>query len=318
MKKKLITGQDEYGFTLYHVYFTGLRRPELENNFLLTYNGKKAPGLDYLIENNHKGKLFMDSGAYPASKKHTDLDIDDYIAYVNEVGHHFDGIAQLDYIPRIQDGSPEQQVEKSARLTWERFLYMWTRIKPELRKKLIYIIHAEDTEPLLRRALEWRDENGEGIQYIGLGLSTIDMAFRWAQLDTATRLFKEYDYRGQVHGFGLQVLELVQSCPYLTSSDSSSAIRDQMTGRVFIKNEVVKISDDTEPHHKSSLCENRRDLIEPMLRERAVEMGIDYELAKINPSERYLWGCKERDAEFNKHFNKHRKIGSGNLFRSRK
>ena len=39
----------------------------------------------------------MDSGAYPASKKHTDLDIDPYIDYVNEVGHHLDAIAQLDY-----------------------------------------------------------------------------------------------------------------------------------------------------------------------------------------------------------------------------
>ena len=50
-----------------------------------------------------KGKLFMDSGAYPASKKNTDLDIDNYIRYVNEVGHHLNAIAQLDYIPRIQE-----------------------------------------------------------------------------------------------------------------------------------------------------------------------------------------------------------------------
>ncbi len=312
---KLITGQAEHGFTLYHVYFQGLKRPDLDNNFLVTYNGKKAPGLDFLVENGHTGKLFMDSGAYPASKKHTDLDIDDYIAYVNEVGHHLDAIAQLDYIPRIQDGSPEEQVEKSARLTWERFLYMWPRIKPEFRKKLIYIIHAEDTEPLLRRALEWRDENGEGIQYIGLGLSTTDMAFRWAQIDTATRIFKEYDYRGQVHGFGLQVLELVQSCPHMTSSDSSSAIRDQMTGKVFIQGEQVKISDDTKPHHKSDFCQERKDLLEPKLRKRAEKMGIDYDLAKVNAGERYLWGIRERDAEFHEHFNKHKKIGSGNLFR---
>ena len=249
----MITGRDKYGFSLYHVYFTGTKRGELKTNFLVTYDGKKAPGLDFLVQNGHKGKLFMDSGAYPASKKNTDLDIDNYIRYVNEVGHHLNAIAQLDYIPRIQDGSPAEQVEKSARLTWERFMYMWPRVKPELRHKLIYIIHAEDTEPLLRRALEWRDENGQGIEYIGLGLSTTDMSFRWSQLDTATRLFKEYDYRGQVHGFGLQVLELVQSAQHLTSSDSSSAIRDQMTGKVYIGGQQVKISDDTKVHHKSEL-----------------------------------------------------------------
>ncbi len=315
---KLVTGQQKYGFSLYHVYFTGAKRPNLKTNFLVTYDGKKALGLDFLIKNNHQGKLFMDSGAYPASKKNKDLPIDPYIDYVNEVGHHLDAIAQLDYIPRIQDGSPAEQVEKSARLTWERFLYMWERVKPELRHKLIYIIHAEDTEPLLRRALEWRDKNGQGIGYIGLGLSTTDMAFRWAQLDTATRLFKEYNYQGQVHGFGLQVLELVQSCPYLTSCDSSSAIKDRMTGKVYIQGKQIKIADDTKAHHKSELSEEARNMLEPWLRARAEKMGIDYDLAKVDHAERYLWGCYERDLDFYENYNKHRPISSGNLFRGRK
>lgn len=310
-----MTGQDIYGFSLFHVYFNGLKRPNLKENFLVTYNGKNAPGLDYLVQNGHTGKRFMDSGAYPASKKNTDLDIDKYISYVNEVGDHLDAIAQLDYIPRIQDGTAEQQAEKSARLTWERFLYMWDRVRPELHKKLIYIIHAEDTQTLLTRALEWRDSKGEGIQYMGLGLSTTDMAFRWAQLDTATRLFKKYNYTGNCHGFGLQVLDCIQVCPYLTTCDSSSAIRDQMTGKVFIKGKMVKISDDTAAHHKSDLSSSHKDLLEPALRARAAEMGIDYDLAKVSPAERYLWGCKERSAYIEGGYKNHRPSQSGNLFR---
>lgn len=317
MKERIETGQDAFGFSLYHVYFNGLKRDSLTENFLVTYSGKKAPGLDYLIEHNHKGKLFMDSGAYPASKKNTDLDIEGYIDYVNEVGDKLDAIAQLDYIPRKQDGTPEQQAEKSARLTWERYLYMWDRIRPELRKKLIYIIHAEDTQKLLTRALEWRDSEGNGIEYIGLGLSTTDMAFRWAQLDTATRLFKKYNYKGQVHGFGIQVLKCIQSCPYLTSCDSSSAIRDQMTGKVFIKGSIVKIADDTKVHHKSDLSHNRKELLEPQLRARAKEMDIDYELAKVDAQERYLWGCRERSQYIEGGCRLHRPIGSSNLFRKR-
>lgn len=313
-----MTGQDIFGFSLYHVYFSGLKRDGLTENFLVTYNGKKAQGLDFLINHGHTGKRFMDSGAYPASKKNTDLDIDAYIAYVNEVGDHLDAIAQLDYIPRIQDGSPEQQAEKSARLTWDRYLYMWKRVRPELRKKLIYIIHAEDTETLLRRALEWRDEEGNGIQYMGLGLSTTDMAFRWSQLDTANRLFKEYNYTGNCHGFGLQVLDCIQTCPYLTSCDSSSAVRDQMTGKVFIRGNGVKISDDTKAHHKSELSSSHRDLLEPELRARAEEMGIDYDLAKVSPAERYLWGCRERSQYIESQYNKYKPSRSGNLFRRMK
>ena len=40
-----MTGQDIYGYTLFHVYFNGLKRENLKENFLLTYYGKKAPVL---------------------------------------------------------------------------------------------------------------------------------------------------------------------------------------------------------------------------------------------------------------------------------
>ena len=312
-----MTGQDIYGFSLYHVYFTGLKRESLKENFLLTYNGKKAPGLDWLVEHGHTGKRFMDSGADPASKKNTDLDIDAYISYVNEVGDYLDAIAQLDYIPRIQDGTPAQQTEKSSKLTWERYLYMWDRVRPELRHKLIYIIHAEDTEPLLRRALEWRDKEGNKIEYIGLGLSTTDMAFRWSQIDTANRLFKEYDYRGNVHGFGLQVLDVIQTGPYLTSADSSSAIRDQMQGSVYIDGKPVKIADDTKVHHKNVLTGSQKDLLIPYLRRRAELVGIDYELAKTDACERYLWSCRERTKHIEGAYNRHKVSVRGNLLSRR-
>ena len=192
---------------------------------------------------------------------------------------------------------------------------MWDRVRPELRKKLIYIIHAEDTETLLTRALEWRDREGNRIEYMGLGLSTTDMAFRWSQLDTATILFKKYNYTGNCHGFGLQVLDCIQSCPYLTSCDSSSAIRDQMTGKVFIKGDIVKISDDTAVHHKSDFSDEQRKLLEPKLRARAQEMGIDYDKAKIDAGERYIWGCRERSQYIEGGYKKYRPSTSGNLFR---
>ena len=257
----------------------------------------------------------MDSGAYPASKKNTDLDIDKYIDYVNEVGDYFYGIAQLDYIPRLSDGSFQERTEKSMKLTWERFLYMWERVRPELRKKLIYIIHEEDTETCLRRALEWRDERGEGIGYMGLGLSITDKNFRDNQLQTATKLFKEYGFKGNCHGFGVQVLSAIQMCPYLTTCDSSSAIRDQMTGKVFIKGDMVKISDDTAVHHKSELSDKQKNLLEPELRKRAEEMGIDYDLAKVDAGERYIWGCRERSAYIEGGYKDYHLSRRGNLLR---
>lgn len=312
---RVLTGQDIYGFKLYHVYFTGVKDFGLEDNFLLTYNGKKAPKLEELVAGGHKGSLFLDSGAYPASKKHQDLDVDDYIAFLNEWGDHFDALAQMDYIPRIQDGTKEQQVEKSSRLTWERFEYMWYKIRPELRPKLIYIIHEEDTETLLTRALQWRDTNGKGIEYMGLGLSTTDMAYRWTQLETATKVFKRFNYQGKVHGFGLQTLDVIQSCPYLTSSDSSSAIKDMATGGVYIEGRLVKVADDTAIHHRSALSKKRRKLIQEPLRERAERFGIDFEEAKTIPYKRYLWGCRERSYHIENNYYKHEVRPRGNLLK---
>lgn len=309
-----MTVQEEHGFTLYHVYFSGLKREGLETNFLLTYDGNKAPGLDKLLAGGHKGKLFMDSGAFPAAKKNTDLDIDKYIRYVNTVGDNFDAIAQLDYLPRVADGSVEERTKKSIKLTWERFQYMWERVRPELRDKLIYVLHgSEDIEEPMRRALSWRDSNGNKIRYLGVGLSNPDREQRARQLEIVNKLFKEYEYDGRFHGFGLQILDLVQLCPYLTSCDSSSAIRDQMQGNVFIEGQSIKVSDDTKVHHHSVLTMAQKELLEPKLRARAEELGIDFDLAKINAQERYIWGCKERDLYITSHYGKHHKRVKGNL-----
>ncbi len=309
-----MTGQQKYGFTLYHVYFNGLKRENLESNFLLTYDGKKAPGLDKLIESRHTGKLFMDSGAYPAYKKNTDLDIDRYIDYVNEVHEKFVGIAQLDYIPRESDGTPEQRQAYSTEETWRRFLYMWDRVPKECRHKLIYIVHEhEDIEPLLDRALAWRHADGQGIGYLGVGLSTPNKRQRLHQLEITNRMCKKHNFKGNLHAFGVQQLDLIQQSDYITSSDSSSAIRDQMRGYVFVEGKQIKISDDTSPHHKSNFTDSQNMVLQEKMKERAADFDIDYELAKTCPQERYLWGIRERDKYFNERYGIKKKLKRGSL-----
>lgn len=304
-----MTSQEKHGFTLYHVLFSGLKDKFGSSNFLLTYNGKKAPDLEKLVAARYSGeftgKLFMDSGAFPAFKKNTDLPIDPYIAYVNEVGQHFDGIAQLDYISRESDGTTAQRQEKSIRLTWERFLYMWERVKPEFRHKLIYIMHeAEHIEPLLERVLTWRDSRGQRVGYLGCGLASPNRLNRERHTETIERMCKKHGYTGKFHAFGVQQLDIIQQSNFITSSDSSSAVRDQMTGSISIEGKQVKIQDDTKEHHRSELTFYQRQAIEQHLKERADEMGIDYELAKTSAAERYLWGCRERDRYFQENYRK--------------
>lgn len=291
-----LTGEKYYeqcGFNLYHVLFQGLKRPNLKENFLFTYDGKKAPGLDYAIENGWTGKRFMDSGEYPAWKKGIHLDADAYIEYVNKVGDHLDAICCMDYIPRESDGPGYAKI--AAERTWRDYCDQRRRVRPELRDKFIYIIHEGESVPdLLPRALEYRDELGMPIRYLGAGLAVGETAVRLNQGAHFNDILMKYKYDGQLHGFGLQTKTVVEQVPVLTSCDSSSAVREQASGIVFIDGNKIKLAADTKMHHKGEFTDMQYKSIEPFLRQRAAEDGIDFDLARVNAGERYLWNCRER------------------------
>ena len=280
------------GYTLYHVVFNGIKRPGLTEDFLFTYDGKKAPTLDYAIENGWTGKRFMDSGEFPAHKKGIRLNQEDYIDYVNKMGDHLDAMCCMDYIPRESDGPEWMKI--SAEVTWRDYLYQRSKIRPEVRDKYIYIIHIEDTANLLPRALEYRDELGMPIRYLGAGLSLSDPTLRLSQGAKYNEIMTKYKYDGQCHGFGCQVKSVIERIPILTSCDSSSAVREQASGIAFIDGQKIKIAQDTQMHHKGEFTDAQFKQIEPFLRQRAEEMGIDYDLARVNAAERFLWNCRER------------------------
>lgn len=295
-----MVGRDKHGYELYHVWFCGCKKDNIKSNILVTYNDRKAPQLDLLIQKRAEGKffgkLFMDSGAYPASKKGTDIDIDRYIDYANRYGDHLEYIVQVDYINRPSDGTATQRAEKSIALTWERFLYTWERTRPELRSKLVYVTHeAEPIEEALRNAMLWRDPQGNKIERMAIGLATPDPQVRSNHARTLTKVALETGYEGKVHALGTTVADVINLSPFITSSDSSSAIRQQMTANVLVQGQMIKIGDDTAVHHKSKIPAAYRAIIDQKLRTRAEELGIDYDRARVSAEERYAWNIAEMD-----------------------
>lgn len=285
--------QERCGFVLYHVVFNGLKRPNLTEDFLFTYDGKKAPMLDYAIENGWSGRRFMDSGEFPAHKKGIRLNAEDYVAYVNKYGDNLDVMCCMDYIQRESDGPDYRKI--SAEITWRDYCYQRSLLRPEVRDKYIYIIHnGEDTRRYLPRALRYRDELGMPIRYLGAGISLSDEKLRLAQGAEYNEILTRYKYDGQVHGFGCQVKSVIEQIPILTSCDSSSAVREQASGILFIDGQKVKIAEDTQMHHKGEFTDAQFKQIEPFLKQEAEAMGIDYDLARVNASERFLWNCRER------------------------
>ena len=138
-------------------YFTGIPfNSELLRDSLLSYpnsclllsqlNQRKDiyRWIDYfktLPENHHK--LFIDSGAFSAWTLGKSIDINEYISFINEYKDFITIAASVDSIPGNPKSSQlasQEEVEKSASITWENFLYM--RSKMDDVDKLLYTYHA--------------------------------------------------------------------------------------------------------------------------------------------------------------------------------
>lgn len=122
--------------------------------------------------------LFIDSGAFSihtGNAKFPDKNIkdptfrdweDNYIAYLNSIDDDIDVFAQLDTIPGKfqQPKTPEDYVE-SAKKSWENYLYMRSKVKSP--NKCMPVFHFGEDFQVLRDMLEWRDEDGEKLGYVG-------------------------------------------------------------------------------------------------------------------------------------------------------
>lgn len=123
-----------------------------------------------MIQWKHEGFcrwLFIDSGAFSihTGKAHTTAD--EYIEYLNSIDDDYDVCAQLDTIPgKFGQPKSREDYEESARKSWDNYLYMRTKLKSP--DKLMPVFHFGEDMDVLRFMLEWRDENGNRLDYIGI------------------------------------------------------------------------------------------------------------------------------------------------------
>lgn len=113
----------------------------------------------------------VDSGAFSIhtgnAKKPVNEFVEDYISFLNEIDDYFDACAQVDTIPgKFQQPKTPQDYVESADKSWENFLYMRSKLKSP--DKLMPVFHYGESFDALKRMLEWRGENGEKLQYLGL------------------------------------------------------------------------------------------------------------------------------------------------------
>ena len=207
---------------------------KLHTDFLFNYiDGKRT--VEFL---NGKlkpmSKLFVDSGAFSAWTKGKEINVKEYINWLNERSDYLDLFGQIDSIPGSRDSGvvTTHDIEESARKTWENYLFMRKRVnKPE---GLLYTFHIGEPIRYLEQALKWKDEYGNYIPYIALGgmvgkSHNIRDAFLEQCFSTIYKLGRE-DIK--VHAFGMTDFDLLKKYP-ITSADSTSWIMVGAMGNVM-------------------------------------------------------------------------------------
>lgn len=190
-----------------------------------------------------KSKLFIDSGAFSAHTKGVEVNVDDYIEFLNNNEDAFTVYAQVDKIPGTY-GVPytREQLLEAPQKSWENYLYMAPKLKNK--DKLIPIFHQGEDFKWLKNMLEYTDEQGKHIPYIGI--STRNDA---PSKDKRLWLEAVFDiiYRSSnpnvcTHAFGMTSFPLLESFPF-TSADSTAWIMTSVNGSIFTPYGTILVSE---------------------------------------------------------------------------
>lgn len=228
-----------------------------KSNVLFNFGDGKKATERYMHAIKPK-KLFIDSGAFSAWTKGKTVDLDAYIDWINERADFIDLYGQIDVIPGdIRNGATSKQVAEAAEATWKNYLVMRPRmVNPD---GLLYTFHVGEPYDYLRQALEWRDPEGNPIDYMALGgMVGKPMPIKWQFLDTCFKIIKESSNPNvKIHAFGMTSLDILEAYP-ITSADSTSWIMTGANGNIMTDFGIIAVSDQMArlPEHYSHLRED--------------------------------------------------------------
>ena len=260
--EEFFTYPKEEGFQL---YFAGgyVRQSEeylLENNcprLVSQYWSRSI--IKKWIANRHEqgktGRLFIDSGAFTAHTKGTEIDVEEYISYINGIDEEIHLFAQVDTIPgTFGHKRTDEDVRLAPELTWQNYLYMREKVKSP--HKLMPIFHQEEDYKWLVNMLEWRDEKGNAIPYIGLAPSKDKgVSFKESYIEDCFKIIKNSSNPNvRTHALGMTSLHLLERYPW-TSADSTAWILSASFGSIMTPWGSVPISDrvDVVKNHADNL-----------------------------------------------------------------
>lgn len=288
-------------------YYSGAYHPTLKREMncdqLFTVYHEKNLIIDtikYKREHpEYTAKIMCDSGAfthYQNSKKKgivlTDEDMyaytDTYLEFLNEWGDGLECFVGVDSVP-----NPDDVDQSFAEKTWKNYLYMWEKLKPELRHKLIPVFHYGEDWKWLKKYLEHVHPDGSKVAYMGLAISlegTKKVRIAWGQ-DAMKIISESSNPEIKTHAFGVGVRSVLEHID-VYSTDATSWVKRAAYGMVAIEDKTIYISD----VQREKLCGNyygERSLgfqkaVEDIIRERGYlvnPLEANYRVTDVNQIE---------------------------------
>ncbi len=183
-------------------------------------------------EGTINNKIFVDSGAYTAHTQGKEVNVDEYISYVNGIDSEIDLLAQVDKIPgRFGVLRTKEELLAAPEESWNNYLYMRDKVKSV--EKLVPIFHQDEDFRWLKNMLEYKDENGNHIPYIGIS-SSKDKAPKYREAwywKVFATIQASSNSNVKTHSFGTSSIRHLELFPF-TSSDATSWVRGAAFGSI--------------------------------------------------------------------------------------
>lgn len=240
-------------------------------------------------EGRCKGRLLIDSGAFSAHTRDAEVDVDAYIAYLNEIDEYVHAAAQVDKIPgKFRHPKTRQELEEAPELSWKNYLYMRARLNSP--DKLMPIFHQGEDYKWLHNILEWRDpKTGEQIKYMGISPANDQPVKEKIKfIEKCFNIIKKSPNPNiQTHAFGMTSLYVLEMYPF-TSADSTSWLLNGANGSIMTKYGSVLVSEKSRhlPGHIAKMPKEAQQEIQRYVESKGYDMqklATDYtERIKLN------------------------------------
>ena len=233
---------------MFNLYFAGSDNPAWREYLIAKKANRLASWIndrnviDAWIENKAQGKLFVDSGAFSAHTVGKEVDIDEYINFLNSVDDYIYIAASLDKIPGVfRQVKTRKQCLEAPLIGWENYLYIRERVKSP--DKILPVFHQNEDYDWLITMLETKFD-GKHIPYIGVSPAN-DRSTKekneW--FETVFRMISQSSNPNvKTHAFGMTSLPVLERYPF-TSADSTSWIMTGANGGIMTPNGTIVVSE---------------------------------------------------------------------------